>query len=144
MASFEEALDHLAGVSGSIEGAEAHIALAQLHVSRDQSVARAEGRAALLIYEAVGASRGADAAAALLRELGDHSRVGTKGLELLTQREWEVLRLLGQGLTNAEIAQRLFISVKTAGNHVSSILSKLNLRSRVEAARYAMLHPQRP
>ena len=144
VASFEEALDQLAGVSGSIEGAEAHIALAQLYVSRDRSIARAEARAALLIYEAVGASRGADAAAALLRQLGDRGRVGTKGLDLLTQREWEVLRLLGQGLTNAEIAQRLFISVKTAGNHVSSILSKLNLRSRVEAARFAMLHPQRP
>jgi DNA-binding NarL/FixJ family response regulator len=144
VALFEEALDHLAGASGSIESAEAHLALARLHAPLDEQVARAEARAALRIYESVGATRGADAAAAMLRGLGDRSRVGPKGLELLTQREWEVLRLLGQGLTNAEIAQRLYISVKTAGNHVSSILSKLNLRSRVEAARFALLHPQRP
>ncbi|HEX7096156.1 MAG TPA: response regulator transcription factor, partial [Acidimicrobiales bacterium] len=78
----------------------------------------------------------------LLRELGDRSRVGDKGLEPLTQRERQVLQLIGQGLTNAEIAERLFISTKTAGNHVSSILSKLHLRSRVEAATYATLHPE--
>ena len=80
------------------------------------------------------AARFADAASALLRSLGDHSRVGEKDLGVLSRREDEVLRLIAEGLTNAEIAQRLFISVKTAGNHVSAILSKLGLRSRTEAA----------
>ena len=61
----------------------------------------------------------------------------------LTQREWEVLRLVALGLSNAEIGDRLYISTKTAGNHVSSILSKLGLRSRAEAASYAVLHPTR-
>ncbi len=49
-----------------------------------------------------------------------------------------MLALLGEGLTNAEIAARLFISTKTAGNHVSNVLAKLNLRSRTEAAAYAV------
>jgi DNA-binding NarL/FixJ family response regulator len=57
---------------------------------------------------------------------------------VLSKRESEVLALLGEGLTNSEIAARLFISTKTAGNHVSNLLAKLNLRSRTEAAAYAV------
>ena len=48
----------------------------------------------------------------------------------------------GNVMTNAEIAGRLFISVKTAGNHVSSILTKLGLRSRAQAAAYAVISLQ--
>jgi DNA-binding NarL/FixJ family response regulator len=50
-------------------------------------------------------------------------------------REVEVLRLLDEGLTNAEVAARLYISPKTADHHVSSILSKLQVTSRGHAAR---------
>lgn len=56
----------------------------------------------------------------------------------LTEREVEVLRLLGQGATNEEIADQLFIGSGTARNHVSSILRKLGLRHRTEAALYAV------
>ena len=52
----------------------------------------------------------------------------------LTERELEVLRLLADGLTNREIAERLFISEKTAGVHVSNILGKVGARNRVMAA----------
>jgi DNA-binding NarL/FixJ family response regulator len=55
----------------------------------------------------------------------------------LTRRELEVLRLVAQGRTNREVATTLFISEKTAGVHVSNILRKLDLRSRVEASAYA-------
>jgi DNA-binding CsgD family transcriptional regulator len=52
----------------------------------------------------------------------------------LTRREQQVLALIAEGLTNREIAQALFVTEKTAGAHVSSILRKLGVRSRVEAA----------
>jgi DNA-binding NarL/FixJ family response regulator len=53
---------------------------------------------------------------------------------LLTEKEREVLILLGQGMTNKEIAARLSRSPNTIKIHVSHILEKLNLRSRTEAA----------
>lgn len=55
----------------------------------------------------------------------------------LSARETEVLRLVGAGATNREIAARLFISAGTARNHVSSVLRKLGLRDRTQAALYA-------
>ena len=77
--------------------------------------------------EALGALRDADAAAALMRSLGAKGRAGPRAVGLLTRRETEVLRLLGDGLSNRQIAERLFISPKTAEHHVSRIYSKLGV-----------------
>lgn len=56
----------------------------------------------------------------------------------LTSRELEVLRLIGQGLTNKEIAQRLDVSVRTVQNHAANIIRKLHLNDRIAAAIYAI------
>lgn len=61
----------------------------------------------------------------------------------LTSREVEVLELLGQNLTNQEIAERLVIEVGTVKNHVHSILNKLDVSTRDEAATYLALIKQR-
>jgi DNA-binding NarL/FixJ family response regulator len=58
----------------------------------------------------------------------------------LTDRELEVLELLATGATNREIAEQLYVSEGTVKNHVSSILSRLDLRDRVQAALYAHKH----
>ena len=107
----------------------------------DRQAAIAEGRSAMSALHSARASYERDVAAALLRELGDESRpLAARGVSELTHREVEVLRLLGEGLTNSEIAGRLFISTKTAGNHVSNILMKLGLRNRSQAAAVARTH----
>ncbi|MFZ5824703.1 MAG: response regulator [Bacillota bacterium] len=56
----------------------------------------------------------------------------------LTEREVEVLRLLGQGYSNKEIGEALFITEGTAKNHVSSVIEKLRLRDRTQAALWAV------
>lgn len=69
----------------------------------------------------------------------DYSPVNTSLVNVsdLTNREIEVLRLIAQGETNREIAQTLVISEGTVKNHISSILSRLGLRDRTQAAIYA-------
>ena len=58
----------------------------------------------------------------------------------LTAREQEVAALLAEGLTNGQVAERLFISPKTAAVHVSNILTKLGLSSRAEIAAWVVRH----
>ena len=73
------------------------------------------------------------AAARLMREVR-----APESPEALTERETEVLRLLAQGQSNKEIAHTLTIGEKTVKTHVSSILGKLNVSSRTQAALYAV------
>jgi DNA-binding NarL/FixJ family response regulator len=61
-------------------------------------------------------------------------------LQELTDREREILALIGTGLTNREIGERIFLSEKTVKHYVTNILQKLQVRSRVEAALVASRH----
>jgi DNA-binding CsgD family transcriptional regulator len=118
--------------------AQTRLMLAQVLGHRDREVAGAEARTALAVFEDLGASHDADAAAALMRDLGvKAARTGPKNTGRLTGREQEVLALLGEGLSNPEIARRLFLSRKTVEHHVARILAKLGLRGRAEAAALA-------
>lgn len=77
-----------------------------------------------------------DLADAMRRELSGGGRAPV--LDGLSEREREVLVLVGQGSTNREIAQELYISEHTVKVHLRAILNKLNLRNRQQAAAYAM------
>jgi DNA-binding CsgD family transcriptional regulator len=121
-----------------LPAARARAELARVHRTGQPDVALREARLAFETLERVGATREADQVAVLVRELGGPARTGPKNVGLLTAREGEILALLGEGLSNPEIAARLYISTKTAGNHVSNILAKLHLRSRQEAAAFAV------
>ena len=76
-------------------------------------------------------------AARVVRELHGARRDEPNAFHDLSDRELEVLKLIAEGLSNAEISNRLFISEKTTKNHVSNILGKLHLADRTQAAVYA-------
>jgi DNA-binding CsgD family transcriptional regulator len=130
------ALERFSALDLPLEAGRARLALARALTLRTAAVA--EARFALGAFERLGATRDADAAGRLLREFGAAGRAWPRGRGALTKREREVLSLLGAGLSNAEISERLYISRRTAEHHVARILSKLDLRSRSEAAAYAM------
>jgi ATP/maltotriose-dependent transcriptional regulator MalT len=129
-------------IEGDWEGA----ALAWQHLGApyERALALADGpedalREALVILEQLGAGPLAAIVRQRLRELGVRGiprgpRASTKGNPVgLTNREVQVLTLLVCGHTNSELAHRLHISAKTVDHHMSSILEKLDVRSRTEA-----------
>lgn len=76
-------------------------------------------------------------ASRVIQELHGAHREELNPYTELTDREMEVLKLIAQGMSNSEIAEKLVISVNTVKGHVSNILSKLHLADRTQAAVYA-------
>jgi DNA-binding CsgD family transcriptional regulator/predicted negative regulator of RcsB-dependent stress response len=134
----QQAVNGFARLGLRLEVAQARLELARALAGESPPAAIETARHARNELEALGATREADAAAALMRSLGARGRAGPRSLGSLSRRETEVLRLLGEGMSNREIAERLFISPKTAEHHVSRIYAKLGLKSRAEAAGYAV------
>jgi ATP/maltotriose-dependent transcriptional regulator MalT len=134
----QQAVNGFARLGLRLEAAQARLDLARALAGQSPPGAIETARRARNELEALGASRDADAAAALMRSLGARGRAGPRSLGSLSRRETEVLRLLGEGLSNRDIAGRLFISPKTAEHHVGRIYGKLGLKSRGEAAAYAV------
>jgi DNA-binding CsgD family transcriptional regulator len=155
-ADHQAALAHLQEAQRLLEGEQPPLlsGLIRLELARvlaeavGQAAAIGEARAGLSVFERLGARPYADRTAALLRGLGDTEQrralVPSAAVGSLSPREGEVLHLLRQGLTNAEIAERLFISAKTAEHHVSRVLTKLGVRSRAEAAAVAFTVSSEP
>ena len=136
-ACLHEALEGFSRAELPMELARTRLEMARALSGRAPEVAVAEARAALEDFERLEAARHADAAGALLRSLGAPVRTGPKGVGALTRREAEVLELVGAGLSNPEIAERLYITRKTVEHHVGNLLAKLGLRNRAEAAAWA-------
>jgi DNA-binding CsgD family transcriptional regulator/AraC-like DNA-binding protein len=140
----EAALDRFASEGMPLDAARTRLELARAHETSEPGVAAGEAKRALAEFERLGAPRHADEAAALLRRLGVRGRTGPKGAGLLSRRELEVARLVAEGLTDAEIAARLFISPKTVGHHVSNVLAKLEFRRRSEIAAWVVRSLEAP
>ena len=136
-AAFEAALSIWSALELPYETACCRLDLAALLGSSGPDATADQARTALSSFEHMGAARQADRAAALLRSIGRPARSQPRSREALTVRERQVLDLLALGLSNPEIAQRLYISRKTTAHHVSSILAKLQVRNRAEAAAFA-------
>jgi two-component system response regulator NreC len=78
------------------------------------------------------------AATTLIEEYLTHVRDGKSDYERLTDREREILQLVAEGRSNREIAEKLFISVKTVLRHRTSIMEKLGFHNRTELIKYAI------
>ncbi len=119
----------------------------ELKCPYEQALALSEGdeesmKRAIEIFDSLGASATSQLIKQKMRESGIRSipkgprkrtRENPAGL---TSRQLEVLNLLGKGLSNNEIGNKLFISPKTVDHHISAIFSKLNIHSRFEAAAF--------
>lgn len=134
------ALADFSALAMPLDAGEARLELASVLRAESVELATEEVRAALVVFRALGATRAMDAAAALLRELGGAAGGRPQLGAELTAREHEVLELIAHGMSNARIARTLVISEKTAGHHVSRILTKLGVHNRAEAAAYAARH----
>jgi DNA-binding CsgD family transcriptional regulator len=99
----------------------------------------------LALYPELGATWDARRVRSRLRELGVRRRLvtaepETSGWAALTTSELTVARLVAEGLTNREVAERLFVSPHTVNSHLRHVFSKLGINSRVELARHARDH----
>ena len=133
----EDAIELFQRCGTPFETARTQIELGRVlsELGRDAAAAD-QAEAAYESMRGMRAERDADRAAALLRHLGRGK--GAKTVTALTPRELEILRLVAQGLSNPEIAEKLHLSEHTVHRHLANILSKLRLPSRTAAAAWGV------
>ncbi len=138
VADYQAGLQAVGQVEAPLLQAALHLGLARVLADIDRSEAVSEAQLALGLYEQLGGPE-AEMCVTLLRRLGVRASYkplrAASPLADLSRRESEVMRLVGKGLSNPEIARALFISPKTVEHHVSSILSKLGFRSRIDVVK---------
>jgi predicted ATPase/DNA-binding CsgD family transcriptional regulator len=134
---WRESVAGFAGLGRPIDASRARLELGRALLAGRSAEDRDEARTQLLAVQAAAAGLPeAGHAEALLKR---HRLVAVvRGHGPLTEREWEVVLLIARGLTNRRIATELTLSARTVDNHVSRILSKLQLASRSQIVAYAM------
>jgi LuxR family maltose regulon positive regulatory protein len=132
----EDAADRFERSGGAFEAAEARVELATTLLALGR--ADAAGREATVALDRLLALGAATLAARARRVIDACARDRSSPLPEVTPREREVLRLLVEGLTNQQIAERLVVSEHTVHRHVTNILRKLDLPSRTAAAAHAV------
>jgi DNA-binding CsgD family transcriptional regulator len=135
---FEDAVNLFQQISAPYETARARTELAGvLPALGRMDAAGKQARVALASFRKLGASQETDRTAALLQRLQTPERT-RETLSGLTHRELEVLRLVAKGLTDGQVAERLYISPRTVSQHLRSVYKKLGVPSRAAAARRAV------
>jgi DNA-binding CsgD family transcriptional regulator/tetratricopeptide (TPR) repeat protein len=133
---FEDAIDHLTEAAAVHDAALARLQLARALAELGRTErAQHEARAARDVFAGLGATRDVERAEAPLPDAGPSRGDGSTGE--LTARELDVLRLVAQGLSDAEIAEQLVLSQHTVHRHVANMRAKLRLPSRAAAVAYA-------
>jgi DNA-binding CsgD family transcriptional regulator len=142
LSGYESALTGFERAGLPWETARCRLGIARLLGEVSPRLAVSEARLALDAFRQLGARHDADEALTVLRSLGARTRgvppPRTSGA--LTEREREVLALLVEGLSNQQIADRLFLSKRTVEHHIGSIFTKLGVSTRAEALAHAIRH----
>jgi DNA-binding CsgD family transcriptional regulator len=137
---FEAALRLHATASRPVDRARTSLAYGEfLRRARRRVDARGHLRAALEVFEDVGAGPMAERARQELRASGETARKrDVSTAENLTPQELQTARLVAQGLSNREVAERLFVSPRTVEYHLSNAYQKLGVRSRGELSQLSL------
>jgi DNA-binding CsgD family transcriptional regulator len=141
-AALQEAVDLLERTPRRLDLAAALEDLGHALVASDRESAVEELGRGLALYTELGASWDARRVRSRLRDLGVRRRLVTsepeqQGWPALTAAEKAVAQLVAEGLTNREVAERLFVSPHTVNSHLRHVFTKLGINSRVELARLA-------